>query len=239
MHARAAHGPRSHVNALHHGQAAGPLRTHKPLVTGKAHDVEPHGIHVNLRRAGRLRSIDDHQRAGRMRDGSHARNVDRVAGHIGGVRHHHSTRTGRDKPLELVVVEHAVGITARMLNRHTLLCRQAVERTQYGVVLEHRCDHTVAGAHHAIDDGVERRGGVGRKTNMVSTRAAQQARKLGAAAVDGTCRIERTRGGTAPSIAERAHRLRHGIDDRLRLVHGRRRVIQVDHRTTSHILITV
>lgn len=74
---------------------------------------------------------------------------------------------------------------------------------------------------------------------MVSTRAAQQTRKLGAAAVDGTRRVEGTRGGTAPGIAERAHRLRHGIDDRLRLVYGRRRVIQVDHRTTSHISITV
>ena len=74
---------------------------------------------------------------------------------------------------------------------------------------------------------------------MVSPRASQQARKLGAAAVNRTSGIERTRRGAAPGIAERAHRLRHGIDDRLRLVHGRRRVIQVDHRTTSHISITV
>ena len=192
-----------------------------------------------MHRAGRLRGIDDHKRAGRMGHGRHARNVDRVAGHIGGVRHHHGTRARRDQPLELVVVEHAVRVAARMLNGHALLCRQAVERTQHGVVLEHRRDHTVAAAHHPVDGGVERRRGVGRKTNMVSTRTAQQARKLGAAAVDGTRRIERTRRGAAPGIAERAHRLRHGIDDRLRLVHGRRRVIQVDHRTTSHISITV
>ena len=155
------------------------------------------------------------------------------------MRHHHGTRARRDQLLELVVVERAVRVAARMLNGHALLCRKAVKRTQHGVVLKHRRDHTVAGAHHAIDDGVERRGGVGRKAHMVRPRATQQARKLGAAAVDGTRRIERTRRGTAPSIAERAHRLRHGIDDRLRLVHGRRRVIQVDHRTTSHISITV
>ena len=74
---------------------------------------------------------------------------------------------------------------------------------------------------------------------MVGARASQQARKLGAATMNRTRGIERTRGGTAPGIAERAHRLRHGIDDRLRLAHGRRRVIQVDHRTTSHISITV
>ena len=111
---------------------------------------------------------------------------------MGGVRHHHSTRTGRDQPLELVVVEHAARIAARMLNRHTLFRRQAVERTQHGVMLEHRRDHTVAGTHHAIDDGVERRGGVGRKTNMVSTRAAQQARKLGAATMNRTRGIEGT-----------------------------------------------
>ena len=115
-------------------------------------------MHIDMRRAGRLRGIDDHRRAGRMGDGSHTRNVDRVAGHIGSVRHHHGTRTGRDQPLELVVVERAVRVAARMLNGHTPLYRQAVERTQHGVVLEHCCDHTVAGANHAIDDGVERRG---------------------------------------------------------------------------------
>ncbi len=208
-------------------------------MASKAHHVEPHGLHIDMRRAGRLRGIDDHKRAGRMGHGSHACNVDRVAGHIGGVRRHHGTRTGRDQPLELIVVERAVRVAARMLNGHAPLCPQAVERTQHGVVLEHRRDHTVAGAYHAIDGGVERRGGVGRKTNMVGPRATQQARKLGAAAVDGARRIERTRRGAAPGIAERAHRLRHGIDDRLRLVHGRRRVIQVDHRTTSHISITV
>ena len=72
VHARAAHGPRRHVNALRHGQPAGPLRTHEPLVASKAHNIEPHGIHVNLRRTSRLRGIDDHQRAGRMGHGSHA-----------------------------------------------------------------------------------------------------------------------------------------------------------------------
>ena len=98
-------------------------------MAGKAHDVEAHSLHIDMRRAGRLRGIDDHQRAGRMGHGSHACNVDRVAGHIGGVRHHHGTRTGRDQPLELVVVEHAARIATRMLNRHTPLRRQAVERT--------------------------------------------------------------------------------------------------------------
>ena len=82
VHARTAHGPRGHVNALRHGQAAGPLRTHEPLVAGKAHHVEPHGLHIDTRRAGRLRGIDDYQRTGRMGHGRHAHNVDRVAGHI-------------------------------------------------------------------------------------------------------------------------------------------------------------
>ena len=74
---------------------------------------------------------------------------------------------------------------------------------------------------------------------MVRPRATKKARELGAAAMNRTSGIEGTRRGTAPGIAERAHRLRHGIDDRLRLVHGRSRVIQIDHRTTSHISITV
>ena len=239
VHARAAHGPRRHVNALRHGQPAGPLRTHEPLVASKAHNIEPHGIHVNLRRTSRLRGIDDHQRTCRMGHGRYARNVDRVAGHVGGMRHHHGTRTRRDQPLELVVVEHAVRVAAGMLNGHALLRGQAVERTQHGVVLKHRRDHAIAGAHHAIDDGVERRRGVGRKAHMVRPRATQKARELGTAAMNRTSGIEGTRRGTAPGIAERAHRLRHGIDDRLRLVHGRRRVIQVDHRTTSHMSITV
>ena len=65
-------------------------------MAGKAHDVEPHGVHIDMRRAGRLRSIDDHQRTCRMGHGRHARDVNRVAGHIGGVRHHHGTRAGRD-----------------------------------------------------------------------------------------------------------------------------------------------
>ena len=98
-------------------------------MAGKAHNIEPHGVHINMRRAGRLRGVNDHQRTGRMGHGRHARNVDRVAGHIGGVRHHHSTRARRDQPLELVVVEHAARIATRMPNRHTLLRRQAIERT--------------------------------------------------------------------------------------------------------------
>ena len=129
VHARAAHGPRSHVNALRHGQTAGPLRAHEPLVAGKAHDVEPHGLHIDMRRAGRLRGIDNHKRTSRMSHSRHTCNINGVAGHIGSVRHHHGTRTGRDQPLELVVVEHAVRVAARMLNGHALLYRQAVERT--------------------------------------------------------------------------------------------------------------
>ncbi len=39
-------------------------------------------MHIDTRRAGRLRGIDDYQRTGRMGHGRHARNVDRVAGHI-------------------------------------------------------------------------------------------------------------------------------------------------------------
>ncbi len=45
-------GPRRHVNALCHGQTAGALGSHEPLVAGKAHDVEPHGLHIDMRRAG-------------------------------------------------------------------------------------------------------------------------------------------------------------------------------------------
>ena len=82
-----------------------------------------------MRRAGRLRGIDDHQRAGRMGHGGHARNVDLIAGHIGGVRHHYGTRVRRHQPLELVVVERAARIAARMLNGHAPLYRQAVKRT--------------------------------------------------------------------------------------------------------------
>ena len=86
-------------------------------------------MHIDTRRAGRLRGIDDYQRTGRMGHGRYACNVDRVAGHIGGVRHHHGTRTGRDQLLELVVVERAVHVAARMLNGHSLLRGQAIERT--------------------------------------------------------------------------------------------------------------
>ena len=127
VHARAAHGPRGHVNALCHGQAAGALRSHEPLVAGKAHHVESLGLHIDMRRTGRLRGIDDHERTCRMCHGGHACNVDRVAGHIRGMRHHHGTRTGRDQPLELVIIEHTVGITACMFNGHVLLRRQAIE----------------------------------------------------------------------------------------------------------------
>ena len=239
VHTRAAHGPRSHIDALGYGQAAGALRAHEPLVAGKAHDVEPHGLHIDMRRAGRLRSIDNHERTSRMSHSRHTCNINGVAGHIGGLRRHHGPRARRDQLLELVVVEHAARVAARMLNGHTPLCRQAVERTQHGVVLEHRRDHAVAGTHHAVNRRVERRRGIGRKAHMVRPRATQKARELGTASVNRTRRVERTRCRAASGIAEQAHRLRHGIDHRLRLVHGRRRVIQVDHRTTSHMSITV
>ena len=52
VHAGAAHGPRSHVNAIRHGQAAGALRSHEPFVAGKAHDVEAHSLHIDMHLAG-------------------------------------------------------------------------------------------------------------------------------------------------------------------------------------------
>ena len=208
-------------------------------MAGKAHDVEPHGLHVDLRRAGRLRGVYNHERAHRMSHGRHARNVNGIASHVRGMRHHDSTRARRHQALKLVIVEYAVRIAVGMFNSHAPLRRQAIERTQHGVVLEHRRDHAVTGTHHTVDGGVECRRGVRRKAHMVGPRATQQARELGTTAVDGARGIECTRCGTAPGIAERTHRLRHGIDHRLRLMHGRRRVIQVDHRTTSHMSITV
>ena len=81
-------GHSSGCDALRHGQTARALRAHQSLVAGKTHHVEPHGLNIDMCRAGRLRGIDDHERAGRMGHGGHACNVDRVAGHIGGVRHH-------------------------------------------------------------------------------------------------------------------------------------------------------
>ena len=124
-------------------------------MAGKAHDVEPHGLHVDLRRAGRLRGVDDRQRTHRMSHRRHACNVNGITGHVGSMRHHDSTRAGRDEPLEFVVVEHAVRIAAGMFNGHAPLSRKTIERTQHGVVLEHRRNHTVTGAHHAVDGGVE------------------------------------------------------------------------------------
>ena len=82
-----------------------------------------------MRRAGRLRGIDNHERTSRMSHSRHTCNINGVAGHIGSVRHHHGTRARRDQLLELVVVEHAARIATRMLNRHTLLRRQAIKRT--------------------------------------------------------------------------------------------------------------
>ena len=79
-----------------------------------------------------------------------------------------------------------------MFNGHAPLSRKTIERTQHGVVLEHRRDHAVVGAHHTIDSRVERRRRVRRKAHMIGPRASQQARELGTAAMDGARCIERT-----------------------------------------------
>ena len=98
-------------------------------MAGKAHDVEPHGLHVDLRRAGRLRGVYNHERAHRMSHSRHTRNVNGIASHVSGMRHHDGTRTRRHQALKLVIVEHAVGIASGMLDGHTLLRCQSIERT--------------------------------------------------------------------------------------------------------------
>ena len=65
-----------------------------PLWPVKHTTSSPMASHIDMRRAGRLRGIDDHERTGCMGHGGHACNVDRVAGHIGGVRHHHGRVPG-------------------------------------------------------------------------------------------------------------------------------------------------
>ena len=97
MYTGAAHGPGRHVDALRHGQTAGALRAHQSLVAGKAHHVEPHGLHIDMLRAGRLRGIDNHKCAGRMSHSRHTCNINGVAGHVGGMRYHHGTRARRDR----------------------------------------------------------------------------------------------------------------------------------------------
>ena len=229
MDARAAHVPRGHVHARHHGGAARALRPHERLVARETHDVQALLGHVDGDETRRLGRVHHAQGPGRVGNARNRRHVNDVSRDVGGRRHHDGTRARRHEPGELVHVQAPQRVAPRVGHGDAALGGKAVERPQHRVVLEHRGDHAVAGAHDAVDDAVERLGRVGGKRHVVRARTAEKARHALAALVDHARRAHGARARAAPSVAERAHRPHDGVDDRLRLAHRRRGVVQVDH----------
>ena len=78
-HARSTDLPGADVDALAHADAAGPLRTVEPLVTGEAEDVDAESGHVERHAPSRLRGVHDEKQAVLVGERGNAPQVNDIA----------------------------------------------------------------------------------------------------------------------------------------------------------------
>ena len=199
--------------AVQHADAGRPVG----LVTGPGVEVGAERGDVDRQVRDGLRAVDQHERAGGVRElGDLGDRVDR-AEHVGDVADREQLRPAREQVAERLHVEQA-----RVGDRHVgqlraLLGAQQLPRHEVGVVLHLRDDHEVAGADvgaaPAVGDEVDRLGRVAREDRLAGRGAGERRDALARALVG----LGRARGQRVHAAVDRravlgvvlVHRLDH------------------------------
>ena len=228
VNARTAFHKRGDVDARSHAQPAGALRPVQAFVARKAHDV---GADARCRErpcAGRLRRVEDEQRAGLMGGGSHVFDVVHIAGYVGGMCNH--DQAGADKrTLVGFPVKRAIRQDGGDAHLAAALIARAVQRAKHGVVRSGRGKRDAARRQQPLDGDVESHGGVQGERNAAGAPSVEQVGNRLSRFEHRHARIERRLVRTTPRPAERRHGAAHRIDDGLGFMHSGGCVVQIDH----------
>ena len=205
-------------------------------MAGTAQDVDAEGAHIQRQAARRLRRVQQHERAGGVRE--HHDVGDRavahgLAGEVGGVGHDDQAGGRRKQAGERARVQCAVRTGRNEVHRRMALASHAREGAQHGVVVPVGGDHVVTLAHDAADSAVER---VGRVEEEAQAPGVGHAEKPGH---DLAGTLDHAHGGqvgrmcAATVAAARDERLDHGIADLGRALQGGRGTVEVGHSETT------
>ena len=131
--------------------AAGALRPHKALVTGKAQDINAHFPHIDVVMPGSLRGIDNKKRAGVVRDAGNTAQITDITRDVGGVRAEDHPSTGNNESSEVIVIKNALLVAAGVENMGIALICHAGKRAKHGVVLKNGGDDPIPLADQSAD----------------------------------------------------------------------------------------
>ncbi len=113
-------------------------------MTGEAHHVDAHGLHVDVEHSRRLGGVHHQQQAvllGKAPDGPDIQQIPRQVGAVGA---DDTTCVGPQQAAEVVVVDAALPVRRQEVHLHLL---QPVQGTQNGIVLAVSGQHMVTGAN--------------------------------------------------------------------------------------------
>ena len=231
LHTRAADLPRADVHALAHAQSARALRAHQRFVPREAQHVDVHLLHVDGQHARALRSVHNEQKVVFARKCADARQIQRVARQVRGMRADDGAGIGTQQPFKIGVVDVPLPVCGNKAQLDIVFPFQPVKRAQDRVVLKVGRDHMLARVDAAMDGDVQRLGRVTGERHVVRPLAAKERGELAARVVDYARGGKRLLVRAARAVAKAPHRRDHRVDDLRRLSQRGRRVVKIDHLT--------
>ena len=145
------------------------------------------------------------------------------------MRADHQLCVGLDASLDLVRLDVAFGVAGREVNLDAAVAREVIERSQDGVVLEHRRDHVIARLQGSLDQGVECIRCVVGEAEPARVAASEEVRQLPARRLDdlttGAAEVIARAPGIDSVVLVDLH---DAIEDRGRLRIDGGRIVQVD-----------
>ena len=150
-------------------------------MTGEAHHVDAHGLHVDVEHPRRLGGVHHQQQAvllGKAPDGPDIQQIPRQVGAVGA---DDAPCVGPQQAAEIVGVDAAPPIRRQEVHLHPL---QPVQGPQHGIVFAVGGQHVVTGGEQPVDGDVQGLGGVAGEPHPLRSGAAQQPGQLLTGAID-------------------------------------------------------
>ena len=176
---RGAAGAAGHQGVQRPGQGVGDdqpadaLGPQQPLVPRKGQGVDVHLLHMDGHASRRLGGIHTQEDAPLPAQRPHLRHRQQGTADVGGVGEHHQSGVRRQTPLRRGQVQLAGRPAGQAVHRHPPGL-QLTQGAQYGVVLQARDRHPVAGPQQPLKHEIEGVGAPRRQDDVLGRRTAQQ-----------------------------------------------------------------